>query len=184
MAGTDYGRPLLPQHQMLLEESGIRSDVGTARGYASVETLSRLKRLGFAPRQCQVPGLLIPVHNVHGELATYQLRPDAPRVSKGKALKYETPAGSQMALDVPAASRAAVGDPSRPLWLTEGVKKADAAVSHGLVCLALLGVWNWRGTNDDGGKTILADFEHVALNQRVVYLAFDSDVIEKEQVWH
>ncbi len=30
------------------------------------------------------------------------------------------------------------------------MKKADSAASHGLKCLALLGVDNWRGANDDG----------------------------------
>ena len=32
---------------------------------------------------------------------TYQIRPDAPRIVDGKALKYETPAKSRLTLDVP-----------------------------------------------------------------------------------
>jgi hypothetical protein len=43
-------------------------------------------------------------------------------------------------------------------------------------------VWNWRGRNGDGGKTALADWEKVALNDRIVYIAFDSDAMVKVEV--
>nr|MDP9473208.1 DUF3854 domain-containing protein [Chloroflexota bacterium] len=90
-------------------------------------------------------------------------------------------------LDVPPAARARLGDPATPLFITEGARKADAAVSAGLCCVALLGVWNWRGTNEDGGATALPDWEYVALKGRcggrVVYLAFDSDVMTKPAVY-
>jgi putative DNA primase/helicase len=46
----------------------------------------------------------------------------------------------------------------------------------------LLGVWNWRGTNEHGGKVALPDWESIALNDRVVYIAFDSDVMTKPPV--
>src|SRR5215218_8758214 len=125
----DYGRPLLPQHAALLAASAIAPEVAAARGYCSVETKARLKGLGFGEAQRNVPGLLIPIWNVAGELATYQCRPDAPRVSpKGNPVKYETPAGSRMVLDVPKLVRPALGDPTRPLFITEGARKADAAV--------------------------------------------------------
>src|SRR5262249_59696414 len=74
------------------------------------------------------------------------------------------------------AARAQLGDPSLPLVITEGMRKADSAVSCGLCCIALLGVWNWRGRNDLGGKTALPDWESIALNGQTVYLAFDSDL--------
>jgi hypothetical protein len=51
------------------------------------------------------------------------------------------------------------------------------------VCaVALLGVWNWRGTNERGGKAALSDWESVALNDRRVLLAFDSDALVKRSV--
>lgn len=172
-------------HRHMLEvESGIDPDVISERGYFTATTKVELARLGFPKSQQLAPGLVFPVFNVRGEQATFQLRPDNPRANPaGKMLKYETVARSKMVVDVPPRARDKPGDPSIPLWITEGVKKADAAVTHGLVCIALLGVWNWRGTNDDGGKTVLADFEHIAWNGRTVYLAFDSDVIEKDPVW-
>jgi len=129
-----------------------------------------------------VPALLIPVWGANGEIVLYQARPDQPRIINGKAIKYETPKSSRMALDIPPLVREWLGDPNRPLVVTEGIRKADAAVSKELCCIALLGVWNWRGTNGAGGKTALADWELIALNDRLVYIAFDSDVTLKPEV--
>ncbi|HEY8598325.1 MAG TPA: DUF3854 domain-containing protein, partial [Thermomicrobiales bacterium] len=88
------------------------------------------------------------------------------------------------ALDIPPRARQHVGDPTTPMILTEGVKKADSAVSNGFpFAVALLGVWNWLGTNDDGGKVVLAEFDQIALNDREVNLVFDSDVMAKRSVY-
>lgn len=46
----------------------------------------------------------------------------------------------------------------------------------------MLGVWNWRGTNGHGGKVALPDWESIALNGRVIFIAFDSDVMIKPSV--
>ena len=43
-------------------------------------------------------------------------------------------------------------------------------------------MYGWRGKNEHGGKTALADWEHIALNNRAVYIAFDSDVMSKSNV--
>jgi len=173
---------LLPQHAELISASGISPEVAQTRGYRSVTSKSELRQLGFSAVQCRVPALLVPVWGVTGEVANYQARPDVPRIKDAKALRYETPANTKMVLDVHPHARQWLGDPGRPLFVTEGVRKADAAVSHGLCCVALLGVWNWRGTNGDGGKTALPDWESVALNDRRVYIVFDSDVILKPPV--
>src|SRR5690606_359356 len=105
-----------------------------------------------------------------------------PRVIDGKLLKYETPSKSRMVLDVPPVVLPNLRDPSIPLFITEGARKADAGASAGLCSIALLGVWNWRGTNEQGGKMALADWESIALNGREVYIVFDSDVMTKPPV--
>ena len=79
-------------------------------------------------------------------------------------------------------SRPVIGDPKAPITFTEGAKKADAAVTAGLHAVDLVGVWTWRGRNGDGGLTALADFELIALNDRIAYLAFDSDAMQKREV--
>jgi hypothetical protein len=175
---------LAEQHEkMLLEESGISPEVIEARGYSTVDTKSELKSLGFSERQCNKPGLLIPVYSPTGDIATYQFRPDEPRIDKkGRPVKYETPSGSRMVLDVHPFAREMLGNPSVPLFIAEGIKKGDSLVSRGQCTVALLGVWNWRGRNDDGGLTALAEWDYVALNDREVYIVFDSDVMLKPQV--
>ena len=174
---------LQPQHQKRIDDSAITATVADARGYRTVTTKAELERLGFSNAQRRVPALLIPIWSVHGEIATYQVRPDEPRIKDGKAIKYETPAKTRMSLDVPPGARQWLGDPSRPLFITEGARKADSAVSRNLCCISVLGVWNWRGSNEHGGKLALPDWESVALNGREVFLVFDSDVMTKVQVY-
>ena len=170
--------------KMLLDESGITPDVVEARGYRTIEKKVDLKSLGFAERQCNPPGLLIPIYSPTAEIVTYQFRPDQPRIGKdGKPVKYETPSGSRMVLDVHPFAREKLGNPSVPLFITEGIKKGDALVSRGLCAVTLLGVWSWRGTNEHGGKVALSEWDYVALNNgRRVYIVFDSDVMLKPGV--
>ncbi|MGH2454150.1 MAG: DUF3854 domain-containing protein [bacterium] len=182
MPSNEFGF-LFPQHIELMLGSGIAPEVARARGYVSVDTKAELGRKGFSPAQQRVPGLLLPVWRVTGERAFYQYRPDEPRInSAGRVVKYEMPTKVRMALDVHPAARGWIADPSRPLFVTEGIRKADAAVTRGLCCIALLGVWNWRGRNEKGGLTVLADWEAVALKGRQVYVVFDSDVMLKASV--
>ena len=76
-----------------------------------------------------------------------------------------------------------LANPFVPLFLTEGVKKGDAFVSRDRCAIALLGVWNWRGRNGDGGLTALAEWDYVALNDgRRVFIIFDTDVTLKPSV--
>jgi hypothetical protein len=172
-----------PQHEVLITGSAISLEVARERGYRTVTEKAVLRRHGFSEVQCRVPVLLIPIWGVSGQVVLHQARPDEPRVRNGKPIKYETPRGVRMVLDVPPRAQPRVGDPKVPLWVTEGVRKADAAVSAGLCCVALLGVWNWRGRNEHGGLTALADWESIALSDRVVYLVFDSDLMSKRPVY-
>lgn len=180
----EYSSSLLPQHAKLLRESAISAAVAEARGYRSVTSLEHLVAVGFARRQCNVPGLLIPIHAPGAsDVALHQFRPDVPRLtSAGRVCKYETAAGAKMALDIPPTMREALTDPTVDLLVTEGIRKSDAAASAGLACIALLGVWNWKGRNDKGGSVPLAAWEDVSLRDRRVGIAFDSDVVTKRPV--
>jgi energy-coupling factor transporter ATP-binding protein EcfA2 len=182
------GLEVLPQHQQQLEASGISRHVAALRGYRSIVRKSELKNLGFPPSQQLVPTLLIPMWDVTGSVGQYHHRPDVPRMRDGKVAKYEFAARSHMVVDVHPLLSEKVRDPRVPLFITEGVKKADSAISKGLCCIALAGTWNWRGTNELGGKTVLPDWDAIALKDvnnvgRQVYLCFDSDVMLKPQVY-
>lgn len=170
---------LAPQHQKLIDDSVIDPKVAAERGYYTADTKAQLRELGFPASQLIVPTMVVPVYNVLGELATYQHRPDRPRLNKdGKPIKYETRGRSKLFIDVPRRAHPWLRERQRPLLITEGSRKADAAVSKGLCCVALLGVWNWRDA--DG---MLPDWENIALKGRKVYIVFDSDVMEKEAVY-
>jgi hypothetical protein len=177
-AGDAASVPLWDDHRALLEARAIKPGVARARGYESTAGGGLLAGEGFGQAVCGLgPGLVIPVHDVHGERRYAQFRPDKPRLGdKNRPVKYETPPRIRPVLDVPPQVRGKLDDPSRPLWVAEGPMKADAAVSAGLTCIAMTGVYGWRGTNRKGGKTALACWEDVALAGRTVYLVPDSDV--------
>jgi hypothetical protein len=116
----EIGRDALsPEHRhMLTVESGLTDAVIAGRGYRTVTRKAELKDLGFSETQHQVPGLLIPIYNAHGEVSLYQTRPNCPRIKKGKHIKYETLAGSHMVVDCHPSMRLRLLDPSVPLWIT------------------------------------------------------------------
>lgn len=174
---------LFPQHAEMLAASGVTPEHAAARGYVSVDTKRRLENLQITKAGRNVPGLLVPQRAADGSVWGYQYRPDQPRVNEaGKPVKYETPTGQRNGIDVPPGVGPMLADPSIPLWVTEGVKKADCAALAGLCCVALPGVWSWRGRNAHGGKTAIPDWHDIALNDREVVLAFDSDVVVKRSV--
>jgi hypothetical protein len=178
-----YSAALLPQHAQMLAESGITPEHARARSYVSVDTKKRLEQVGVTKAGRKVPGLLIPLLGIDGSTWGYQYRPDHPRLNgKGKPIKYETPVSQRNGIDVPPGVGDQLDDPKVPLWITEGTKKADAGAVAGLCIVALPGVWGWRGSNEHGGKVAVPDWHDVALNDRRVILAFDSDVVRKKPV--
>ncbi len=181
-AVTGYSLALFPQHAKLLADSAIPPELAHARGYVSVDTKKRLDGLSIARDGQNVPGLLIPLLGKDGSTWGYQYRPDTPRITNGRVVKYETPRGQRAGLDVPPGIGPMLDDPKVPLWVTEGSRKADSMAGLDTPCVSLSGVWSWRGTNAVGGRTALPDWADVALNGRTVVLAFDGDVARKPGV--
>ncbi|MBU3684920.1 MAG: DUF3854 domain-containing protein [Mycobacterium sp.] len=173
---------ILPGHLEMLAASGITPEFAAARGYETITDVARLAELKIVKAAQTLPGLLVPQLRVDGSTWGYQYRPDTPRLSKGKIVKYETPRGQRNGLDVPPGVAPMLADPNVPLWITEGVKKADCGAIHGLCIVALSGVWNWIATSSAGGKMALPEWRDVALNGRRVVMAFDGDIARKESV--
>lgn len=181
-------------YRMLHVESGIRDEVIRERSARTCSGYSELKSLGISIRRdTDTHGILLPLHTTDGKQATVFVRdvqapltiyrPDEPQYDKNDKLrKYLLPTGASMRLDCPPRCRSALQDPSIPLWITEGQKKGDALASHDACVVVLPGVTCWRGTNAEGGKTVLADWEHIALNDRHVCIVFDNDVMTKRDV--
>jgi hypothetical protein len=136
---------------LLLQDRAISPEVAKARGYRSAPWKEYALKYGdFSQSSMGIaggPGLLIPVRSVVGRIAWWQYRPDLPRAGReGKKIKYLTPKGASMRLDVHPAMRHLLGNPELPLFITEGIMKGDALTSLGLCTVSLLGVYNWRGT--------------------------------------
>lgn len=180
--------------KMLREDSGISDEVIKARGYRTVTDEKELTPLGFSVVQRRTPGLLMPGYGPDGSNGFCTFRPDSARVVvnkrerepdgnfKQRVIKYEMPSGSGLRLDSPPICREQLKDPSIPLWITEGTKKADAGASRGLCIISLNGVNGFKGKNEYGGVTFLADWDYIALKGRDVRIVFDSDVMHKPEV--
>ena len=177
---TPGGGVMIADHHLdMLAASGITPEHAAARGYETITVRRRLEELKFVKAACKcVPGLLIPM-----------LVPTAPPgatstgpISRAGSATGRSSTRRRISSATGWTSRPAwrpVGDPSVPLWVTEGVKKADCGAHYQMCVIAVSGVWNWRGTNDMGGKTAVADWNEIALNGRRVILAFDGDVARK-----
>lgn len=177
---------LMPGHARELEESVISPEVAEARGYETLygtdEDRRRLKDIRI-PRwawrdDLAFPALLIPMYRVSGEEIGFQFKPAIPQEApSGKKQKYASQAGVPNRLDVPRPVSDAVRDPSTPLWITEGVKKADCLASMDLPVITLTGVFNWRSK-----LGTLGDWEYIPLAGRTVVICFDSDTSDKRTV--
>ena len=162
-------------HARMLDSSWISPEVVLARGYRTIRDKSILVSLGFQVWQSRVPALLIPLRNREGRVISVQIRPDRPRQDKtGKVVKYDTPMGAGHRVDFPAGRP--LPEPGGEVWITEGVKKADALVSRGIYCLALPGVDTWSGSE------AILDLKGVDWRGRSVVIAFDSDTASNPRV--
>jgi P4 family phage/plasmid primase-like protien len=153
-------------------------------GAVGTNTREILSRLGFPSWSLReayfFPGLWIPQYAPSGTKYAGQWKPARPiRDRNGKLQKYASAKGSAR-LDVhPRWTHGTevvppIQDASLPLWITEGIKKADALTSRGCVTVALNGVFLWRNTH-----AALGDWEDVKLRGREIWLCFDSDAVIK-----
>ena len=163
-----------PEHARRLADSGISPEVIKTRGYFTAYTGTVLGRLGYSRGQQQTPALVIPIFGLKGKTNLTQIRPDRPRIVKSHEAKYETPHGAGLLLDIPRSVTARVLSPDVPLFITEGILKADAAATRGLACIASLGVHGW--TKD------LETWDGIPLKGRRVLITFDSDIRTKKHV--
>jgi hypothetical protein len=68
-----------------------------------------------------------------------------------------------------------------PLLITEGAKTGDAATSRDIPTVVLAGVWGWCVPKAKP-HTLRPCWDHVRLEGREVFVAFDSDVMTKPEV--
>jgi hypothetical protein len=156
---------------MLYEESGISPDVAEERGtFTATRGKDVPQDRGKLPAK---PGLVFPVHTLDGGIF-HRLRPDNPGRSKAK---YMQPKGAPNRLDVHPRQHGAVKGTGGMRYITEGEKKVDAGVSHGLLMVGMSGVWN--GQKD---KELIPDWDLLPLAGEDHSILFDSDIETNEHV--
>ncbi|WNG79958.1 phage/plasmid primase, P4 family [Mycobacterium sp. ITM-2016-00316] len=181
---------LRDEHRKILIDAGISEEVIESRGYVSVWASNPgyghdkwLEYQGFTNRQrarvAGIPGLLIPLLDADGQRWGWQLRHfDIDNGVDSVVPKYASPQGQTMHIDVPPGMGSDLRYPTEPLYVTEGSKKADSAWSRLIQTVAMLGVDCWTGTDElTGGKSVaLPDWKNIALSDRKVVIAYDSDI--------
>lgn len=161
----------------LTRDSAIPLDVILERGYREARSAEELVEVGFTRDVAErhVGALIIPWHSVDGKTVIHQIKV---RQHRRGAQKYLLPKGLSPVVHCRASTRSLLDDTSVPLWITEGAKQTDA---FGGLIVGLIGVWNFAVAGSKS-RTLLPDFEHIALEGRRVIICYDSDVMVKGPV--
>jgi len=122
-----------------------------------------------------------PYFDEKGGIALYRYRPSPSiyRKKDNEPVKYlhpkDTPAIPYILPDVWALKE----KPNKPLWITEGEKKALKLIQHGRPCIAFPGVWLFRAAKDSEeveSRYLWKELQTFRWAGRTVYLGFDSDL--------
>lgn len=120
----------------------------------------------------------------------YNRRLKNPEYGKGKYIK---PAGKPSHIFRPLhLSISVLKDPTKPIIITEGDKKAIKAVQEGFPCISLGGVWSWKCKSDsldseenfewELSPDIIPDLVQADFKGKEVILCYDNDMYSNEKV--
>jgi hypothetical protein len=188
------GKPLLESHYNDLRKSGLsdamieKAQLATAAEPASITKLLGWKRM---PKTIG-PVLEIPYPDPLTETFSdyWRLKPACPRLNDDeKPIKYEAPKNKPSRAYFPPGLSQILSDPSTPLLITEGEKKALKAVQEGFACIGIAGVWAWQkrrqaGPNGKkiGPRLLIDDLASFQWGGRTVFIVFDSDAATNQNV--
>jgi hypothetical protein len=176
-------RLLADEHRRTLEiDSRIDPDIIEERGYYS---LTQRQIIDLVHREIIVPAAL----RADSWMSIPMWRPDGTKHGEiirlfggDTRFKYVWPTGLRLCVDVHPGYRVYLQDTSIPIFITEGIKKADAIVSAAeregreIVVLAVNGCDGWKTKIEGGGGSIASpDFLDIAWEDRHVYVNSDSD---------
>lgn len=171
---------LAPAHRADLEKSGLTES-----------TIDALQCTSLRPKEVPLKSaesaFQIPYFDIHGQPNRFYRLKLMPAISdpNGHKIKYWQPADTAPHLYLaPLLPWEAIAtDPTWPLYLIEGEKKAAAGIQSGLTCAGIGGVWAWRGVLENGDKLTLPQLDEFRWTNRAVRLLPDSDVwrASKEQ---
>ena len=144
--------------------------------------------------------LVIPYRERKGRFTNYcRLKFDKPKIEtkdgKKRPRKYKAPYGEGNRAYFPPGTLAALNDPTVPLLITEGEKKAAKADQEGFPTISISGVWNWQKKRlrnaegaAEGSRELIDDLASIPWQGRLVYIVFDYDEPPNPDVlraaWH
>ncbi len=110
-------------------------------------------------------------------------------IRKGKPCKYESPDKVRNHAYFPVYTRAMLADPTIPVIITEGEKKAARADQDGYACIGLVGVEGWGAPRPKdangravGERKLMDDLAAIPWTGRVAFICYDSDAIHKPEI--
>ena len=173
-------RGVMPHHLESLRARGLTDDTITRNGIHSEADKIKLASILDTKRVLfKSAALVIPYTDANGVNGYARVRPDRPRLSQKKPVKYESPRGRRNQVYFPYGVAPMLAGVGQALIVTEGEFKALAATQHGFACIGLVGVYGWAEKNRE---SLLPELEHITWPGRTVYIAFDSDIVDKPDV--
>jgi hypothetical protein len=202
----EWGTLLSDDDYRMLSASWITRDIADAARLRRVDDHEGREIVGQkGKRNCA--GILIPYYLPGDTTAfNYRIRRDSPDWAEGKDGKLKQtakylgpPKGSNRLYIPPGVTVEQFADPTIPIAITEGEKKALAlwhlahheAEQPRFIPIAIAGVWNWRGVvGKTGGpkgerldvKGPIGDLNRIEWKGRKVFIVFDANVHTNESV--
>lgn len=169
-------------HKQKLLDGGISEEIIAEAGVFSVTSPEEIRRLTGVPVR-EGGGTAFPYP---GETDFVRVRLDVPQPDpqrEEKKMKYVSPVGAGCRLYVP--PRADIE--AKTVIITEGEKKALAAVSRGLNCFGVAGIDAWRERGLLGEKlppmeALLPRLKRNWSGQKII-LVYDSDIDQHHDRW-
>lgn len=160
------------KHIAELKASGLNDQTISLSGIYSA-TAEEVVQLGF---KLNSTAMVIP----YGD-GCVRLKPDSPRIDKeGRSIKYETLVGTPARIYFPPnLNNEVFQNTAIPLVITEGEKKALKAVQEGIPTISIPGVWTFRIKDT---MQLIPDFEKINFENRTIYITFDSDVSDNQNM--
>jgi hypothetical protein len=179
-------------YQKLRVTSGIPKELLKAVVHVGLRTLEDtpenrafLYSKGYRGKQLDLfPLLYYPFKDTKG-VEHSQINPDIPRLdADGDPIKYETAVVGGYGIACGPGQLELLLDPTVPIWIVEGFKKAAALWALGICAIGLAGVWMHRiGRKTDASQPLLPGLLRLPFEGRLVIIGYDSDLQTKVAVW-
>lgn len=181
LASTAELPQLLPHHLAELRASGLSDAMIRAAGIRSesnYEALAAILNWRKYPGKL-APAIVFPFVDAAGRNGYTRVKPDRPRVSKGKAVKYESPKGRPNEIYLPPGMAGVLASPRRNFLITEGEKRSLKAMQENFFCVGLVGVWGFKAARSE---RLIPALDRVDWDGRIIAIVFDSDMARNPHV--